>query len=399
MLQPGAGLPCTPWSSLGCGPTCPRSSPRCRRSPLPPARSTSARGSPTPTAPRADRGRRGDHRPAGTTSTRRASASASLRTAIAEHQRRFYGLDVDPERGAGHHRRHRGHRRGDARPRASRATRWSLSSRTTTRTRRRSRSAGASRRPSRSSRPSSASTRRAAGRRSPPRTKVRAAQQPAQPDGRRVRRRAARPDRALADASSHADRGHRRGVRAPDLRRSRAHPAGDPAGDGRAHAHDLLGRQVVLRHRVEGRLGAPARPSSSRRARGQAVPHLRQRGAVPAGLATALALPDSFYAGSHPACRASATCSPTGWRGRLRPCPDRRARTSWSPTSAPLGVADGAEFCRRLPELVGRRRRCRSRCSTTIPTPADLVRFAFCKRDEVLTEAVSRLGGLKEALA
>jgi N-succinyldiaminopimelate aminotransferase len=65
---------------------------------------------------------------------------------------------------------------------------------------------------------------------------------------------------------------------------------------------------------------------------------------------------------------------------------------------APLGVTDGAEFCWRLPELVG---------VAAVPVSvfcADpglgrtLVRFAFCKRDEVLTEAVSRLAGLRGAL-
>jgi N-succinyldiaminopimelate aminotransferase len=62
---------------------------------------------------------------------------------------------------------------------------------------------------------------------------------------------------------------------------------------------------------------------------------------------------------------------------------------------APLGFDDGAAFCRRLPELVG---------VAAVPVSvfcADpglgrtLVRFAFCKRDEVLAEAVSRLAGLR----
>jgi len=61
---------------------------------------------------------------------------------------------------------------------------------------------------------------------------------------------------------------------------------------------------------------------------------------------------------------------------------------------APLGEADGIEFCRRLPHDVG---------VVAIPSSVfyddkeagrTLVRFAFCKRPEVLAEAVRRLGQL-----
>lgn len=60
----------------------------------------------------------------------------------------------------------------------------------------------------------------------------------------------------------------------------------------------------------------------------------------------------------------------------------------------PLGYADGAELCWRLPELVG---------VAAVPVAVfhddpdaarSLVRFAFCKRDEVLAEAVERLAKL-----
>lgn len=61
--------------------------------------------------------------------------------------------------------------------------------------------------------------------------------------------------------------------------------------------------------------------------------------------------------------------------------------------AAPLGYADAAEFCRRLPELAG---------VVAVPLAAfsrdeyakrtaSLVRFAFCKRVEVLDEAAVRL--------
>ncbi|MFW6204305.1 MAG: pyridoxal phosphate-dependent aminotransferase [Actinomycetota bacterium] len=62
--------------------------------------------------------------------------------------------------------------------------------------------------------------------------------------------------------------------------------------------------------------------------------------------------------------------------------------------AAPLGYEDGAELCWRLPELVG---------VAAVPVAAfhddpdaarSLVRFAFCKRDDVLQEAVERLAKL-----
>jgi N-succinyldiaminopimelate aminotransferase len=58
---------------------------------------------------------------------------------------------------------------------------------------------------------------------------------------------------------------------------------------------------------------------------------------------------------------------------------------------APLGVGDAAEWCLALPERAG---------VVAIPTSAfyddadagrTLVRFAFCKRPEVIDEAVRRL--------
>lgn len=60
----------------------------------------------------------------------------------------------------------------------------------------------------------------------------------------------------------------------------------------------------------------------------------------------------------------------------------------------PLGYADGLDFCLKLPELCG---------VVAIPHEVfydnkqvgrPLVRWAFCKRDEVLDEAIERLGGL-----
>ena len=66
--------------------------------------------------------------------------------------------------------------------------------------------------------------------------------------------------------------------------------------------------------------------------------------------------------------------------------------------AAPLGIEDATELSRRLPELVG---------VVGVPLSAfarpsrrDLrstMRFAFCKSDDTLHEAASRLAGLKDA--
>jgi N-succinyldiaminopimelate aminotransferase len=66
------------------------------------------------------------------------------------------------------------------------------------------------------------------------------------------------------------------------ITRAPPHPAGHAAGDGGAHADDLLAGQDVQRHRLEGRLGDGAGAARGRRPRRQAVHDLRRRDAVPA---------------------------------------------------------------------------------------------------------------------
>jgi N-succinyldiaminopimelate aminotransferase len=61
----------------------------------------------------------------------------------------------------------------------------------------------------------------------------------------------------------------------------------------------------------------------------------------------------------------------------------------------PLGFADGAELCWALPERVGVAA-VPVQVFTDDPDPwRHLVRFAFCKRDEVLDEAINRLANLR----
>ena len=60
----------------------------------------------------------------------------------------------------------------------------------------------------------------------------------------------------------------------------------------------------------------------------------------------------------------------------------------------PLGYDDGVTFCRDLPKRAGVVAIPHSVFYDNIETGRPLVRFAFCKRDEVLVEAISRLGQL-----
>ncbi|WBB79214.1 pyridoxal phosphate-dependent aminotransferase [Micromonospora sp. WMMD882] len=112
-------------------------------------------------------------------------------------------------------------------------------------------------------------------------------------------------------------------------------------------------------------------------------------------VAVALALPDDYY-----------TDLLTGMRQRRDQLVDGLTEAGFdvlvpegtyfvTADVTPLGGTDGVEFCRALPERCG---------VVAVPTQVfyddpeagrRLVRFAFCKRPEVLTEAVTRLHALR----
>jgi N-succinyldiaminopimelate aminotransferase len=62
--------------------------------------------------------------------------------------------------------------------------------------------------------------------------------------------------------------------------------------------------------------------------------------------------------------------------------------------TAPLGVSDALDFCRQMPALCGVVGVPVSVFCDDKDAARTLVRFAFCKRDEVLNEAVERLSAL-----
>ena len=151
-----------------------------------------------------------------------------LRRAIAAHQRRHYGLDIDPDtRGAGHRRCDRGAGGGD--PGVHRPRGRGRRPRAVLRLLRRLHRDGRRGAPTGDAAPARLPARRpgpAVG--GEPAHQVPAGEQPPQPDRSRPHCRRAPRDRRRRRRARPAGR-HRRGLRAPDLRRGGARPAGDAA--------------------------------------------------------------------------------------------------------------------------------------------------------------------------
>jgi N-succinyldiaminopimelate aminotransferase len=108
-------------------------------------------------------------------------------------------------------------------------------------------------------------------------------------------------------------------------------------------------------------------------------------------IAQALALPDEYYAGLRAGLQAQRDLLVAGLSGLGFTVYPPAATYFVIADISPLGERDGIEFCRTLPERAG---------VVAIPTALfydhaegarTQVRFAFCKRPEVLTEAVGRL--------
>jgi N-succinyldiaminopimelate aminotransferase len=115
-------------------------------------------------------------------------------------------------------------------------------------------------------------------------------------------------------------------------------------------------------------------------------------------IATALGLPDSFYADLASDLQRKRDLLATGLRAAGFTVFPTAGTYFIVTDTAPLGITDGADFCWKLPELIGVAAVPVSVFCVDPDLGRTLVRFAFCKRDEVLTEAVSRLAGLKAAV-
>jgi len=115
-------------------------------------------------------------------------------------------------------------------------------------------------------------------------------------------------------------------------------------------------------------------------------------------IANALALPDAFYADLGSSLQRKRDLLADGLRAAGFTVFEPAGTYFVVTDAAPLGVTDGAEFCWRLPELVGVAAVPVSVFCADPDLGRTLVRFAFCKRDEVLDSAVDRLSGLKAEL-
>ncbi|MCU1561605.1 aminotransferase class I/II-fold pyridoxal phosphate-dependent enzyme [Mycetocola sp.] len=113
-------------------------------------------------------------------------------------------------------------------------------------------------------------------------------------------------------------------------------------------------------------------------------------------MATGLRLPDSFFRETAAKMQAKRDILADGLRAAGFPLSLPSASYFIVADASALGVEDAAEFCRRLPSLVG---------VVGIPITAfvhadrhpdyrSLVRFAFCKKESVLQEAATRLAAL-----
>ncbi|UUL75089.1 aminotransferase class I/II-fold pyridoxal phosphate-dependent enzyme [Pseudarthrobacter sp. Fe7] len=119
-----------------------------------------------------------------------------------------------------------------------------------------------------------------------------------------------------------------------------------------------------------------------------------------AAIAAGLALPDDFYTGIASALEQKRDILSDGLRAAGFDVFTPRGTYFVNVDTAPLGITDALDLARRLPALVG---------VAAIPVPVfchpegaermrSLLRFAFCKKTEVLAEAAARLATLRGRL-
>jgi N-succinyldiaminopimelate aminotransferase len=111
-------------------------------------------------------------------------------------------------------------------------------------------------------------------------------------------------------------------------------------------------------------------------------------------VAVALGLEDSVYAGLASSLQAKRDLLCEGLRAGGLQVTQPAGTYFVIADAAPLGVTDAVAFCRRLPGLCGVVGVPVSVFHDDPQAARTLVRFAFCKRDDVLHEAVSRLATL-----
>jgi N-succinyldiaminopimelate aminotransferase len=116
-------------------------------------------------------------------------------------------------------------------------------------------------------------------------------------------------------------------------------------------------------------------------------------------VAVALGLGDDVYAGLASSLQAKRDLLVAGLRGAGLEVSVPAGTYFVVADAAPLGAVDALEFCRELPARAGVVGVPVSVFHDDVEAARTLVRFAFCKRDEVLREAVARLGTLRTTAA
>ncbi len=186
----------------------------------------------------------------------------------------------------------------------------------------------------------------------------------------------------------------RRGLRAPHVR-GPAHPDRDAAGDAGAHADDLERRQELLVHRAgrsAGRTG-PAALVQAMVGVKQFLPYTSGSALQPA-IAEALGFDDAYFSSfvAQMQKQRDLLCDGLASLGFDVFVPEG---TYFATTDIrPLGFTDGVEFCRALPELARVVAIPHQVFYDDVEAGAPLVRWAFCKRPEVIAEALERLSVL-----
>jgi N-succinyldiaminopimelate aminotransferase len=112
-------------------------------------------------------------------------------------------------------------------------------------------------------------------------------------------------------------------------------------------------------------------------------------------VAVGLALPDAFYADLRDGMRAKRDLLCDGLRAAGFDVLVPQGTYFATVDIRPLGASDGLELCRSLPARCGVVAVPSSVFYEDPATGAHLVRFAFCKREEVLVEAATRLATLR----
>ena len=112
-------------------------------------------------------------------------------------------------------------------------------------------------------------------------------------------------------------------------------------------------------------------------------------------VAVGLRLPDTYFAGLRDTLRAKRDRLVRGLRAAGFDVFLPQGTYFVTADIRPLGYTDGVAFCRDLPHRCGVVAIPHQVFYDDVEAGRPLVRFAFCKRDEVLDEAVSRLGRLR----